>query len=376
MNGKRKLSVVFTGAAILMALTGPAGVCCAETQTKVSGRNARTARAMAQEDHPEWDVVDGELADSGQDCDIVVFDDEQYRQFQADLMQNGQDEPAGDETLDQDEAPAQDGTLNPDEDLNDDGSLNEDDALFDEAFMEDARFGDPINYDDEEWFRQVPTVTPLPQKSKVTEIVMEHYLDIMAMLDNLPASACLDAEELLQRPELPTGCESVALTIALRSLGFELEKTDIAEKYLVYSQGNFVIGYVGNPYTNDGAGIYPPGIVRTADLYLGSMDSVYTGHDLTGCEYEDLFACVAAGYPVLVWWTVDYKEPRMSSDFVEYGDETFWWYRNEHCVMLQGYDLDAGEVILQDPEKGQVRIEIEKFKEIYEAVGRFAVGIY
>ena len=84
----------------------------------------------------------------------------------------------------------------------------------------------------------------------------------------------------------------------------------------------------------------------------------------------------AAGYPVLVWWTVDYKEPRMTTDFIEYGDETFWWYGNEHCVMLQGFDLIKGEVILQDPEKGQVRFDLGKFKEIYEAVGRFAVGIY
>ena len=347
MKRKWKLSVILAGTVMLM-MAAQTGTVPAEPTGKVSGRNAQTARAMAQEDHPDWDIVDEALADSGEDWDIVVFDDENYRQSQA--------EPT--------RAPGPDFTSSSSE------------KVFDEAFMEDARFGDTIDYDDEEWYKKVPTVTPLPKDSYVTEIVMEHYLDIMKMVDNLPSSVCLDAEELLQRPELPTGCESVALTIALRTLGFDLDKTDIAEHYLVYSQGNFVIGYVGDPYTNDGAGIYPPGIVRTADLYLGSMGSVYTGHDLTGCEAEELFACVAAGYPVLVWWTVDYKEPRMTTDFIEYGDETFWWYGNEHCVMLQGFDLIKGEVILQDPEKGQVRFDLGKFKEIYEAVGRFAVGIY
>ncbi|MBR2764745.1 MAG: C39 family peptidase [Blautia sp.] len=349
MNRKWKLLVVLAGSVILMAATVHNGRGVSASDRKVSGRNAQTARARAENDHPDWDIVDEALEDSGQDWDIVVFDDEEYRQSQ----QNAAEEV-------QDDAPA----------------FSDGEEVFDEAAMEDARFGETIDYDDEEWFRKVPTVTPLPKNSYVTEIVMEHYLDIMSMLDNLPVRACLDAEELLQRPELPTGCESVALTIALNTLGFDLDKTEIAENYLIYSQGNFVIGYVGNPYTDDGAGIYPPGIVRTADLFLSSMNSVYTGHDLTGCEVEDLFACIAAGYPVLVWWTVDYKEPRMSTDFVEYGDETFWWYRNEHCVMLQGYDLDTDEVILQDPEKGQVRLDIDRFKEIYEAVGRFAVGIY
>ena len=39
----------------------------------------------------------------------------------------------------------------------------------------------------------------------------------------------LETEELLQTPELPTGCESVALTAALRCLGFTPDKTEIAD---------------------------------------------------------------------------------------------------------------------------------------------------
>ena len=46
----------------------------------------------------------------------------------------------------------------------------------------------------------------------------------------------LDTEELFQNPELPTGCESVALTAALQYLKFDLEKTDIAENYLTYGE--------------------------------------------------------------------------------------------------------------------------------------------
>lgn len=52
----------------------------------------------------------------------------------------------------------------------------------------------------------------------------------------LPASAQLDIPEVFQMPELPTGCESVALTMALMYEGFELDKTTIADDYLVYSE--------------------------------------------------------------------------------------------------------------------------------------------
>ena len=44
----------------------------------------------------------------------------------------------------------------------------------------------------------------------------------------LPRSASLDVPALQQYPELPTGCESVALTNALLACGFDLQKTEIA----------------------------------------------------------------------------------------------------------------------------------------------------
>ena len=43
------------------------------------------------------------------------------------------------------------------------------------------------------------------------------------------SAAQLDVEELLQYPELPTGCESVALTAVLRYHGFDLEKTSLRD---------------------------------------------------------------------------------------------------------------------------------------------------
>ena len=63
-----------------------------------------------------------------------------------------------------------------------------------------------------------------------------------------PAEECAarcgvtEIQPILQEPELPTGCESVALTMALEYLGFELEKTTIADQYLIRSATNFAEG--------------------------------------------------------------------------------------------------------------------------------------
>ena len=52
-------------------------------------------------------------------------------------------------------------------------------------------------------------------------------------------------EVILQKPELPTGCESVALTMVLKQKGYSIEKTTIAEEYLIYNKTNYASGYVG-----------------------------------------------------------------------------------------------------------------------------------
>ena len=344
-----KASILLVAVAVcIISCTSPAGA-YETTGKKVSGmNNASKSEETEATTDPGWVVIDEPLADSGQKWDIVVLDDgKPDRTEDADPVGNGVvDIPVEDEDAEG-------------------------------AWTDPSRLSDlEIDFDDEEWYIGVPTVSPVPARDYQEQTSMEHYLDILDRVENLPEASCLEAEVLLQRPELPTGCESIALTIALRSLGFDLEKTTIADDFLVYSQGNFVSGYVGNPFSSSGAGVYPPGIVQTADLFLADRESYLRAHDASGWDYEQLFACIAEGFPVLLWWTIDYNEPRWTADFVEYGEKTYLWYRNEHCVMLQGYDLGKSEVILQDPEKGQVSVPLERFISIYEAVGKFAVAIY
>ncbi len=67
---------------------------------------------------------------------------------------------------------------------------------------------------------------------------------------------------------------------------------------------------------------------------------------------------------------------------VEYTGETgelngteYKWYNSEHCALLTGYDLDKGKLKINDPMEGIVYRDYDKFKEIYDEIGQYAVVV-
>lgn len=200
--------------------------------------------------------------------------------------------------------------------------------------------------------------------------------EIEQMREELPASAEVETEPILQKPELPTGCESVALTMALGAWGYDLEKTEIAKQYLVYSSENFAAGYVGDPGEYSGMGIFPPGLTETANRFLEQRYQQQTAYDVSGMGFRELFAYIAAGDPVLLWVTLEMEEPYYSDQIAEYAGKTYRWYWNEHCVMLGGYDLEKDTVIIYDPLEGKREDSLTKVQEIYNQCGQYAVVIY
>ena len=187
-------------------------------------------------------------------------------------------------------------------------------------------------------------------------------------------SAMLDTEELYQNPELPTGCESVALTSALRTLGFNLEKTEFADEYLSYGD-DVMWYYVGDPAEFDGAGIYPPGLTNCANDYLTAKKSTYTAYNTMGTEFENLYKLIDKGYPVLLWITMDYDLPVLSDVAFDYNGKYYYWYELEHCVMMCGYDLDEGTVTVNDPLEGIITVDAEELKAIYDEVDKLSMTI-
>ena len=207
---------------------------------------------------------------------------------------------------------------------------------------------------------------------KIQDVLSESELSALRSLQ--PSTATLPLEPLLQYPDLPTGCESVALTIALKGLGFSLEKATIASEYLVYSDNNFAIGYVGDPFSEDGAGVFPPGLVRTANAYLEAQESSYKAYDASGVSFSDLLSFMADGKPVILWVTMTYEDPMYSMDIADFEGRDYVWYWNEHCVALKSYDRAAGIITLEDPLEGELTIDMETLEDLYDAIG-YAVTV-
>ncbi len=193
--------------------------------------------------------------------------------------------------------------------------------------------------------------------------------------DVLPSRVVLDVTPVLQNPELPTGCESVALTMALQFLGFDLEKTTIARDYLVRSSSNYGAGYVGNPFSDRGAGVFAPGLTLTANAFLEEQETDLVAHDVSGADFETLYTYIANGYPVVLWTTMYFGEPTFSGGSCKYEGRTFRWYNNEHCVLLGGFDQERGLVTIFDPLQGMVAVKEKTVRSIYEKTGMNAVVI-
>ncbi|WP_101723363.1 C39 family peptidase [Eggerthella timonensis] len=178
-----------------------------------------------------------------------------------------------------------------------------------------------------------------------------------------------------QYPELPTGCESVALTNTLLSLGFELEKTEIADAWLPRSDSDFVTAFMGDPHATDGHSCMAPAIAQTAAAYLATQGSSLEAVDLTGSSLEEVLGEVAVGNPVIAWCTIGLADPGTAYQVERAGDRTYRLYANSHCVVVSGYDLDSGVVLVSDSLAGQVSYDLQQFAARYYELGAQAVVI-
>lgn len=185
-----------------------------------------------------------------------------------------------------------------------------------------------------------------------------------------------DVPELLQNPELPTGCELVSLVALLQFHGFtDLDKTDFVDKYLFYSEtGNIRDGFLGNPYNTKGAGCFSNVTRQVADNFLYNNESSLGAFDLMGATFEEICNELDYGMPLLAWTTIDMKKPTIDLSNEKVGDYTF--YKYEHCVVLMGYNLEDGVFYVMDPLVGYVERDIEEFMDIYNKIGKYCMVIW
>lgn len=199
-------------------------------------------------------------------------------------------------------------------------------------------------------------------------------------------SVYIDMESVLQNPELPVGCEITALTIYLKHLGFDADKVDLAQNYLpkggnaqykddLLYKDSFFEYFIGDPFSR-GYGCFSNAIVKAANKYLDDNGGGYDVINLSGSDPDVLYDYLAQGIPVICWATDGMIEPEYYESWYDNATgEKLDWYLNEHCFVLAGFNMSADLVTLNDPMKGIIDYNINKFETRYAQMYSQAIVI-
>jgi uncharacterized protein YvpB len=168
---------------------------------------------------------------------------------------------------------------------------------------------------------------------------------------NQEKSVRLDVPLILQKPELPRGCEVTSLAMMLIQAGIHVDKMELAAdlKKLPYrSDGKYGDpddGFVGNMYHLDqpGFGVYHRPLADLAGRYLP-----FRIDDLSGKSFDGVLASLDRGRSVVVWTNVTFR-PLPGSAFETWPTDSgkIRVTRSEHAVLVTGYD--AGHIYFNNP---------------------------
>ena len=190
--------------------------------------------------------------------------------------------------------------------------------------------------------------------------------------------AWVDVPCYMQYPELPTGCESVALTNLLNYYGFGLSKTTIAGHYLPLSRSNnFVTAFAGDPFTGTGGfnGCVAPAIVIAGNNYLSAAGSSLRAVDVSFSSIPALKSRLSCGQPIEVWNTEwgGYPGGRYAASW--YNSHSYGLWGGNHAVVLKGYDDEEGIVYVSDSISGDVTRDAKVFFSTWQMMDSQAVAI-
>lgn len=195
----------------------------------------------------------------------------------------------------------------------------------------------------------------------------------------------LDVPVILQKPQLPHGCEITAMTAAFNYYGLNLNKMRMAKKYLptkeVIDKDGKRIGpdpnkaYAGNP-ANELTGTYAfaPVITKTAKKVAHDYKTDLKVTNLTGASEKNIIEKVQQGIPVMMWVTLDLSKPKKKEGwYIENTNKKPKMYLNLHVVVLTGYE--DNKVIVMDPLHGYVSHDATKFFSSFKDMGSQAIAI-
>ena len=155
---------------------------------------------------------------------------------------------------------------------------------------------------------------------------------------------------IYQMPELPTGCEITALTMAVNYYGYPADKTVMASEYLPTASANRYYG---------------------ADGYLADTGSALRAYDITGSSPEELYRRVRNGQPVVVWVTISMADRRAAQGWYTENGDYVDWSTNDHGAVLIGYTDTT--VTIADQISGRMEYSREQFEKVFSSRGNRCV---
>ena len=205
---------------------------------------------------------------------------------------------------------------------------------------------------------EIPPMTPMSSTTKYTEPVTvpestHHSTPSGTVLeDKLSDSVILDVKNILQKPQLPNGCEVVSLAIALTYAGYPVDPIELYDIYMPKStcaNGNPWNTYVGNA-KGLGLGCYAPCVVKTGNDYLADIGAEQSVTDISGMGFKYYEKLLSDGIPVIFWGNVN-MNANSSIYWERYENgQKYVWHSYSHCLVMIGYTHDS--YIFCDPLKG------------------------
>lgn len=180
----------------------------------------------------------------------------------------------------------------------------------------------------------------------------------------------------LSQTGIPTGCEAVSTVMVLNYFGIEITPEEFINEYLpmegFYRLGDCLYGpnpeekFAGDPFKKSSLGCYPPVIVEAVE----SMNEEILAYEIVGKTVDEIcMEYVAKEIPVLLWVTIDMREPEKGFKYLLEDGTEYTWTAGEHCMVLCGFDDRF--YYLKDPlaEGKTVKYEKELVKKRYEQMG-------
>lgn len=144
------------------------------------------------------------------------------------------------------------------------------------------------NSDNDEYAAEDAAAENAVTEEETVETAAVEEVSTLAQIEDFPI--------VNQMPELPTGCEITALTMALNYYGYPVDKTVMASEYLPTASADRYYGsdgrlygtdmneyFIGDPFTENGIICGTGVIVTAADSYLADQGGVHAG---SGCDRE------------------------------------------------------------------------------------------